>query len=735
MLSVQSVILSPAKRGIVKELVGHGRLGFASGMMEIVVVLAICAGQIITGFWYTARLESGLDGWEAAMLPLQVITFASVVALAVSFIIQWMPVQGHRKFRLPILVEHFGQLGELWKERPLRLSAAGAAFFWGYAGYLNLAAINIAKQITGEGDQFAMESAILMLAASLGIVFGGAIASVICKRGIELGLVPIGGLVMVLGTLALAMTPQTSAWLKVWFVVAGAGGAILLVPLNAHLQDICPPGKRGKILAGLNLLDCIAGLLAVLIQLGLVALEVDFRWQFVGLAIVCVFATHYAARLLPQHVVRVIVLTLVRTFYRMKILHADRMPEKGGVLLTPNHVSYIDAFVLSAACPRKVRFLMFDEYFKHRWIGPFVRLFDTVPISNRRAKQALQVAADALKEGSVVCIFPEGQLARTGVMNEFKRGFEMIARKADCPVVPAVMDGLWGSIFSFERNKFNFKWPYRIPYGITVAFGEAVPAKEASAVKIRHQVQSLRAEAFEIRESIEKPESILSRKIRVLHGDVTCYRDAFEKIHTYPEEMRKQVVANALQIGEINAIRRRQTVMLEWDALEHCRDVLTLAFVQFFKLKVVLIDSQTGTDEIRRLSAKYDVEQYFSGDSLADRWLSAGLGGACYDFSGKPMQDERVFACLVRDKRVISMSMPHPSAITATNQHQDGYLLGAWGRLLPGYVAEEKDGELALKGAGLGDETLTLDGFALNLDAMVFATEDHQKDDSDYQES
>ena len=258
LLSVQSVMLSPAKRGIVKELVGHNKLGFASGMMEIVVVLAICAGQIITGFWFTERRNTGMDGWEAAHFPIIVFTVASLGALLISFIIQRVPSQGKRRFRMSILTEHFGQVRELFVDRRIKLSAVGVAFFWGYAGYLNLAAITIPEQVLGGGNaEFAKESAILMLAASVGIFIGGAIASIICRKKIELGLVPLGGIVMVIGTLALAATPMTSDWLKLWFVVAGAGGAILLVPLNANLQDICPPEKRGEILAGLNLMDCM----------------------------------------------------------------------------------------------------------------------------------------------------------------------------------------------------------------------------------------------------------------------------------------------------------------------------------------------------------------------------------------------------------------------------------------------------------------------------------------------
>ena len=722
MLSVQSVILSPGKRGLVKELIGHEKLGFASGMLEITVVISICGGQIVTGFWYTARLASGLDGWASAMLPLQVITLASVVALVVSFIIQKVPSQGRRPFRPCIIFEHFSQMGELWSTRAIKFSAIGAAFFWGYAGYLNLAAINIAKQITKGGDGFAQESAMLMLAASFGIVLGGAVASFICRKGIELALVPVGGIVMVIGTLALAATPIESYWLRVWFVLAGSGGALLLIPLNANVQDLCPPQKRGKILAGLNLLDCLAGLFAVVIQVLLVAMGVSFKWQFVGLAFVCFLATNYTAKIMPQHFIRLLVSSLIRFFYRIKVLHADRVPKSGGVLLAPNHVSYIDAFILSAVCPRKIRFLIFDECFKNPWIGPFVRLFDTVPISENRSREALRVATEALQEGSVVCIFPEGQLSRTGVINEFRRGFEIIARMADCPVIPVAMDGLWGSIFTFERNHFIYKWPIRIPYGITVGFGSPMPPNISNAADVKSEVTSLSAEAFALRKILARPLKILNRKINVLHGNAKVYAEAHASIRKLTITEQTQIVANAIQIGEVNAIQRNDTVMIEWDALQHCHNVLAIAFVQYFNLKVILVDSDESPNEIKKLGVKYSVDQYFSGENLVTSWRSGHLHGGCYDFSGNPMTNECVYACLVISERIISMSMPHPAARTATNQHQDGYLMGAWGRLLPGYRVECESGKLRLCGVSIGEGFIEPNGKALNADAFIISS-------------
>ena len=709
-LAMQSVLLGPAKRGLVKELGGHEKLGMASGLLEISVILAICAGQIITGIWFSARRNSGFDGWDAALFPMLILTGASVVALGVSFVIQKTPVQGRRKFRAAIFIEHFGQLRDLLRERRLRLSAIGVAFFWGYAGYLNLAAIGLAKQLIGDGadSNFAFDSAMLMTAASLGIIIGGAVASLICRKGIELGLIPVGGLLMVAGSLALAATPVDSPWLKLWFAIAGSGGALLLVPLNANIQNLCPPERRGKILAGLGLLDCLVGLAAVIIQLGLVKIGVPFHWQFVGLAIVCLFATRYSAKLLPQHVVRLAVLSVIKIFYRVRAMNTERIPKEGGVLMVSNHVSYMDAFILSVASPRKIRFLMFDAYFKRPWIGKFVKLFDTVPISKTRAKEALKVAAEALEEGYLVCIFPEGQLTRSGCMNEFKRGFEMIAKKAKCPVIPAVMDGLWGSIFSFERGEFIYKKPYCLRYGISVNFGDIIPPSDIKDGIVRGAVSSLRVDAFAQRRILENPGSELSKGVNIESEDkslIESYEKRVQELQGEALLTQKSIVANALQVADVNAITRRDTVMIEWTGLESCRDVIAIALAQHLKLKVILVSSTVSKEDVIVLTQLHEVDCYMGGEALANACSAAGMQRVCFDFAQDAITRNDSLPCLVHEQRVISMSMPHPDAITATNQHQEGYREETWGRLLPGYQARALETGISVSGVSIGGDT------------------------------
>jgi len=210
-----------------------------------------------------------------------------------------------------------------------------------------------------------------------------------------------------------------------------------------------------------------------------------------------------------QRTVVGLVLWLVRhTLYRLRVLNRQNLPERGGVLLVCNHLSLADAVLLQAASPRPIRFLMYKGIYESRLIKPWARMTGAIPISSeqrpREMIRSLQTASAAIQNGEVVCIFAEGQITRIGQMLPFRRGFERIMKDVDAPIVPVALDGLWGSIFSFEAGKFLWKWPRRVPLPITVNFGKPLP-HTATPADVRQCVQDLMVEAWECRRETMLP--------------------------------------------------------------------------------------------------------------------------------------------------------------------------------------------------------------------------------------
>src|SRR6266513_1829666 len=194
---------------------------------------------------------------------------------------------------------------------------------------------------------------------------------------------------------------------------------------------------------------------------------------------------------------------LVRCFYRVTVLGINNLPE-GGFLLLPNHISWVDAIVLQLACPRPIRYIIDQEFYCKPTLRPLLRLVGCIPIDARHSHSAIRAATEKIAEGEIVCLFPEGLLERAGTLLRLQRGYELIARHANALVVPAWLDQLWGSIFSFQGGRFFTKFPKRIPYPVTIAFGKPLKAEAADIASVREELLKLGEFCFSRRPSLDR---------------------------------------------------------------------------------------------------------------------------------------------------------------------------------------------------------------------------------------
>ena len=158
---------------------------------------------------------------------------------------------------------------------------------------------------------------------------------------------------------------------------------------------------------------------------------------FLSVSLVTIAATFYVLYLLPDALLRLLLWIATHTLYRIHLEGRENIPSKGGALLVPNHVSMVDAVLLIASIDRPIRFLMFKGSYDHPLVKPFAKIMGVIPISSqlrpREMIQSLRTATQALKDGEIVCIFPEGQMTRIGQMLPFRRGMERIIKGVDVP--------------------------------------------------------------------------------------------------------------------------------------------------------------------------------------------------------------------------------------------------------------------------------------------------------------
>ncbi len=286
---VQAMFFSPAKKGLVKDMVGTENIGFASGILEISSMLALLVGQIGALYIvYTLLSMWGRQsGWEAAAVPCTCCTVGAVVVLVLSLFIPRYKPQSSRPFEWNLLWRHFTQLRMLWDNKVLRNSEVGIGYFWFIAGIMMLIVLQMAAEANPvESSKDFMQvlgqqkdSAILFAWLSGGAITGGLVAAVICAGKIRTWVATAGGIGITLGCTALALIPYGTPWFFAALTLTGFAASGYLVPLNALLQDRADDDKRGDVIAAGNLVDCFLGIMSVVIQGGMMKLGISPQWQ------------------------------------------------------------------------------------------------------------------------------------------------------------------------------------------------------------------------------------------------------------------------------------------------------------------------------------------------------------------------------------------------------------------------------------------------------------------------
>ena len=197
-----------------------------------------------------------------------------------------------------------------------------------------------------------------------------------------------------------------------------------------------------------------------------------------------------------------------RVCYRMTVLSPDNVPAQGGALLVSNHVSFVDMLLILASTDRFVRFLLPQDVCEWWWLKPLLPYLHVIPLPSeskpRELIRALHQTRDAIRQGEVVGIFAENNISRIGVLLPFRREFQRIMEGVDAPIIPVCLDGVWGSIFSYQKGRFLWKVPRRLPYPVTISFGKALPPS-STAFEVRSVIQELNTDAWPHRRKTIKP--------------------------------------------------------------------------------------------------------------------------------------------------------------------------------------------------------------------------------------
>ncbi|WP_426176148.1 MFS transporter [Massilia sp. TWR1-2-2] len=507
-MGVHSTLFGPVKYAYLPQNLKPEELVGGNGVIEMGTFVGILLGEVV-GALLVSQKPYGIQLVAASTL------LVAVIGLVASYRIPLSPAPAPSlEISRNPFAESLRNLSFSRQNRTVFLSMLGNSWFWFY-GALMLSQFPVYAKDYLHGDHGVF--VLLLTVFSLGIGTGSLLCERLSGRKVEIGLVPFGsiglsvfGIDLYLASLGYTNTAAVDvagllAQPGVWRILAdivmiGVFGGFFIVPLFALIQTRCDPAHVSRTIAGMNIMNALFMVASALMAMVLLKMGATIPQMFLATAILNALVAVYIFSLVPEFLMRFLAWLLIHTIHRVKIVDVDRIPDEGAAVLVCNHVSYVDAIVIGAASPRPIRFVMDHKIFKMPVLGWIFRTAKAIPIAPAKEdpwlmEKAYIDIAQALHEGDLVCIFPEGKLTRDGEMNEFRGGIVKIIERSKVPVIPMALRGLWGSLLTRDPgNPFERSFTRGPRSRLALAVGAPVAPQQATPEYLHQQVKDLRGE-------------------------------------------------------------------------------------------------------------------------------------------------------------------------------------------------------------------------------------------------
>jgi 1-acyl-sn-glycerol-3-phosphate acyltransferase len=459
LMGTQSTLFGPVKYAYLPQHLKDGELVGGNGLVESGTFLAILGGQIF-GAWLVGN--SSAEGIAAVVIALALAGWWYSRGIPLSpapepaMQLDWNPLSATRD-----------NLRFARGNRTVWLSLLGISWFWFYGATLLAQFPVYASDVLGGGEGVFI---LLLSVFSVGVGAGSLACEKLSGGKVEIGLVPFGAIGLTLFGIDLFFaTPSVmpaydgsvagflqhaAHWrMLIDIVLLGAAGGLYIVPLYALIQTRCERSHAARVIAANNIVNAGFMVGSALVSLLLFKAGLDIPQLFLATALFNAAVAIYIYTLVPEFLLRFVVWILVHTVYRLDTRGLDNIPEDGPAVIVCNHVSFVDALVITAACRRPIRFVMDHRIFRTPLLGFLFRSSRCIPIAPAKEdpvllERAYDSVAAALDAGELVGLFPEGRITETGELHPFRPGITRIVNRTPVRVVPLALRGLWGSFFS-----------------------------------------------------------------------------------------------------------------------------------------------------------------------------------------------------------------------------------------------------------------------------------------------
>ena len=505
---VQSALFGPVKYAILPQHLKAHELVGGNALVETGTSIAILVGMMLGGWMVTQT------AWGIAAVAVTTVAI-SATGMLLSRFIPLSPAAA------PDLRINWNPITETWRNfqflrsnRTVFLSILGISWLWFFGAVFVTQFPNLSRNILAADEHVVT---LLLVVFSVGIGTGSLLCERLSGHKVEIGLVPFGsiGLTVFAVDLYFALAHHVQHgpvslgefvrdaghWrLLADLLLVGVFGGFYIVPLYALIQIRSEPSHRSRVIAGNNILNALFMVSAALLAIVLFQAGFTIPQLFLVTALLNAVVAIYIYTLVPEFLMRFLVWLLIHFVYRLEKAGVDRIPEEGPAVLVCNHVSFVDALIIAAACRRPVRFVMDHAVFRIPVLNFIFRTGRAIPIASARdnpqlVEKAFEDIAAALRNGDLICIFPEGRITDSGELYPFRRGIMRLLERTPVPVVPMALKGLWGSFFSRKDGPAMTR-PFRrgmwSKIGLTV--GDPVPPSAVTTEGLQAQVLALRGD-------------------------------------------------------------------------------------------------------------------------------------------------------------------------------------------------------------------------------------------------
>lgn len=503
LMGTQSTFFGPAKYSYIPQHLKETELIEGNALVQMGTFVAILAGTILGGVLIA-------DASGRSYVAIAIVSIAVLGYLSSWFIPLTPSLNSNLKINWNAFTETYRNIKFLKTNRTVFLSILGVSWFWFLGATYLVQLPNYTKTVL-HGNEHVVT--LLLTLFTIGIGTGSLMCNRLSGKKVEIGLVPFGSIGLTLFGIDLFMSQPTYTDPAVTFgirefiaagnirliadvVLIGFFGGLYIVPLMALVQQRSDPKHLSRVIAGNNIINSLLMVLSAIVAIATLSLGYSIAQLFFLVAILNAFVAIYIYSLVPEFFMRFIVWILIHSIYHVKAKDLEKIPEQSAAVLVCNHVSYVDPLIIAGCIRRPVRFVMYYKIYNIPLLHFVFKTAKAIPIAGKYEDEALLNKAfedidQALADGDLVCIFPEGSLTADGSMRTFRDGVERIINRRSVPVVPMALQGLWGSVFSRHPSNIFYRLYKGFRSSVGFVVGDEVEASQVSAGKLQVKVQDL----------------------------------------------------------------------------------------------------------------------------------------------------------------------------------------------------------------------------------------------------